>query len=238
MAQNYCSKCGTNLAANANFCAACGQQVGQTQQVPPRHPAGNQQQQSAQAAPTPSFHYANNKGHSNIVTHQEKPEEQDAPTVEFQDLHPNARWLFFLSYAGSSSIILLLLAIGVMLMPLIFAVLFVVYFIALFVVANISYSNFKFEVSPHSFRKEYGVIHKRSASIPFDQIQNVNIKRNLIDRVFGLAHLEIETAGRSGGEKRGIIGGVKTNVEGYIPGIAPDEAQDLKDLMLTRALQS
>lgn len=243
MAQIFCSNCGQSINAGSNFCAACGFRVGQQHPpaaAPAPHPPGqppHQQlgQAATQAGTTPSFEYPNHKPHSRIVKHVNTPEEQTTPTVEFQDLHPNSRWLFFMSYMGTTSIVLLLFVGGLLVQPVYFGLALAAYLATLFGAAAIAYKNYKFEVTPHAFRKEYGVIHKQSASIPFDQIQNVNIKRGFMDRLLGLCHLEIETAGTGGETKRNIIGGVSTGAEGIIPGIAYDEARDLKDLMLARA---
>jgi len=63
-----------------------------------------------------------------------------------------------------------------------------------------------------------GVLWKRKSIIPYGRIQNINIKSNPLERILGLATLEIQTAGSS----------APNVVEGYLPGISfPEELAEI-----------
>ena len=218
MKQQFCPYCGT-AATRTNYCANCG---GQLQQDAPL--AGRA------ATSQVSFNYPVTERHSDIISDDAANGES---VVTFRHLHPNAVWLFFFQYFGKTSILLVLFAMTAMLEPLFSAALIIGYFVSLFVAAELNYNNYKFEVSARAFRKEYGVFHKYSVNIAFDQIQNINMRRSVLDQMLGLAHLELETAG-TGGDVKKNIGGLFTSSEGYIPGISPEEARDVKALMLAR----
>lgn len=217
---NYCTNCGTQLVSNQNFCAQCGAQI------MPRP--------SADAGPV-AFSANGTKRRSRITTHvpEDGTFETDG-TVEFGDLHPNAIWLFFIHYLSQSAILLPLMIIGIYVEPML-ALLLGVYLLGHYLVALLMYKNFRFEVTPHALNKEYGIIHKKSAMIPFEQIENVNINRSLIDRMLGMSHLEIETAGSSGSKGKVMFGGLSWTAEGYLPGLAAEEAEELRNLMLARS---
>ena len=222
---NFCSQCGNQLSKDDKFCPGCGFALAN---------ASTNQVNSADAAPT--FDYNDGRKHSRISTHTpESGDYQNDATVEFGDLHPAAVLLFFVSYIGKSAILIPLIALGAWFLEPMLWWLFLVYILGHYIAARITYRNYQFEVTPSAFKKQYGIIHKQSSSIPYDRIQNVNVSRNLIDRLLGLAHLEIETAGNSGDSDRNVLGGASSSSEGYIPGISVDEARDLKELVLLRA---
>ncbi len=195
---NYCSQCGSQLNQRDKFCANCGATISTSQQSPPAAPQAVAPQSSSASqsgsARVPTFEYNDGRSHSRIETHtpQTGAYETDA-TVEFGDLHPTAVWLFFVSYISKSAILIPLIIAGIFIEPLLGILLFV-YLLGHYIMARITYRKFKFEITPTAFKKEYGILHKRSSSIPFDRVQNVNVSRNLIDRFLGLSHLEIETA--------------------------------------------
>ncbi len=218
MAANFCPKCGTSVDG-MNFCPKCGHQVGAA--LPPAPQVLNAE---------PSFIYPENERHSDIITANTKNGE---PVVEFRRLHPNAIWLFVLQYLKTTGILLILFAITIFVEPILTAVLVTCYFVALYSIALLSYNHYRFEVSTSAFRKEHGIFHKYTVSIAFDQIQNINMRRTIIDQMMGLAHLEIETAGTGGFKKMGVAS-LFTYAEGYIPGITVEEAHDIKALMLAR----
>ncbi|MEX0748694.1 MAG: PH domain-containing protein [Candidatus Saccharimonadales bacterium] len=216
----YCGNCGQSITTDSNFCTSCGHKISA----------------AVDGAPTRAvFDYTDQGRHSRIVKHTPNSGSlvQDA-TIEFGDLHPNAIWLFFIYYIGHSVFLLPLILIGAFFEPWL-VVLLGVYLVVHYVAARITYKNYRFEITPVAFTKEYGIIHKQAATIPLEQIENVNISRNLIDRMLGLSHIEIETAGTGGAKSRMILGGTTSASEGYIPGVAAAEADDLRDLMLARA---
>lgn len=221
--KNFCPNCGVAQLPGASFCHGCGRAL-QAAAVASQAP------DTGIPNPTPQFKYPIAKRHSEIITTDDTNGE---PVVKFRNLHPSAVWLFFFQFLGKSSILLLLFVLTAVFEPLL-AILFTsLYFIVLYIIARLNYNNFEFEVSTMAFHKIYGVFHKYSVNIAFDQIQNINMRRSILDQMLGLAHLEIETAGTGGGVHKSI-GGLITSSEGYIPGITPDEANDVKALMFAR----
>ncbi len=87
-----------------------------------------------------------------------------------------------------------------------------------FIVAWIVYINYKFSMSENALLIERGVFHKEEVSIPYRQIQNVNIARLLPDRILGVGRLIILTAGEddSGGEKDAKSHGVLPVLERHL----------------------
>lgn len=94
--------------------------------------------------------------------------------------------------------------------------------------AWLQFSNYRYEIADTAFRKEYGVIQKRYVSIPYEQIQNVDVIRTLNDRIVGLSELQIQTAGMS-------EGGKATSPEGILPGLSKQEAESLRNELIRRA---
>lgn len=230
----YCTQCGASLLQNAKFCAKCGTQV-----IKKVEKIDVSQQLGSFAISPPTFEYKDNNPHSNIIKHTvtNKKTGKSEETVEFKDLHPSAVWLFFLAYIKNTAILAVLL-LGVIFLEPLLALGLLAYLFILFIVAKIAYNNYKFKVTPTSFRKEFGIVHKQTVSVPFERIQNVNIRRSLLDRMLGLSHIEMETAGTGGNVAKDIIGGTSSTSEGYIPGVDPTEAVDLKDLILLRSQHS
>ena len=67
-----------------------------------------------------------------------------------------------------------------------------------------------------------GVIGKRVANIPYERVQNVNIWRGVLDRLFGLYSIQIETAGGSNIRATGGYG-TRMVAEGSIQGLTNPE---------------
>lgn len=67
---------------------------------------------------------------------------------------------------------------------------------------------------------------EKYVTIPYDRIQNVDIYRGVVDRLLGL---NIHTAGW------GISGWRTFDVEGYLPGLSKEVAEELRDELIHRA---
>jgi len=94
---------------------------------------------------------------------------------------------------------------------------YLVIMIILSVSLSIYARNFSFEVLENNLVIHHGVITKTKATIPFIQIQNINVVSGIFDRLFNLYTVKIETAARSrSGSSPSII---KFNPEGHIPGL-------------------
>ncbi|MFW6320612.1 MAG: PH domain-containing protein [Halohasta sp.] len=57
------------------------------------------------------------------------------------------------------------------------------------------YRRFRYELTDDTFDIRSGVFNRREREIPYGRIQNVDISRSLVQRLVGLAELNIETAG-------------------------------------------
>lgn len=240
MQQHFCTHCGQVIDPYANFCPYCG---AATQK------AANGGQAAAPTAPTDG---AQTQVHTVIppapqpaatVTAVEPAvttEQRDPLTIiiERRHLAPRAKYLFFLNYVVMTSILLPFM-IGFMFFDPLFAIIMsTVYFMICFIVAMITYNSFFFSIDSSGFEKEYGVFFKRHVGIPYEQIQNVNITRTIFDRILGIARLDIETAGSSSPRKREIVGGIRSNSEGHLPGITFEDARYFHDLLLQKVAAS
>jgi|AntRauTorckE6833_2_1112554.scaffolds.fasta_scaffold47543_2 uncharacterized membrane protein YdbT with pleckstrin-like domain len=83
---------------------------------------------------------------------------------------------------------------------------------------------FRYEVAPNEFKKEYGVISKSYTSIPYQRIQNVDIKRSLLQRMLGISSVKIQTAGSE-----------LSKAEGRIPGIDKQLAEEVREEILSKS---
>ncbi len=69
-------------------------------------------------------------------------------------------------------------------------------FAVAFVVGWLDYHDYSFVFEEYDVRLKRGLIKKRETSIPYRQIQNINIERDTTHQMFGLSKVIIETAGR------------------------------------------
>ena len=163
-------------------------------------------------------------------------------------LHPGARWLFranvylgligFIFFIGVFSIALFT-EFGYV-VPLIGFGFIIFLFIITEIFVRMSYNRWKYKFEPGSLRIEHGIIWKKYVSIPYERVQNVDIKRGIIARMFGFSTVDIETAGRSGG---GAVGfGVKFGnnrhqqykSEGHLPAISTLGAEKIRDFVMKK----
>lgn len=206
----YCSNCGQLIAGDAKFCTYCGVQ---------QH--GAEARFRAQDEPVESV---------------KKVQHHDIVPIPKSNLDPRAIIVFFLSYFGKTSILVPALIVGAFLYPQLFlpllgGILAIMLLVALFV-----YNNFQYEIDVTGLTIDSGIIHKKQVFIPFEQVQNVNIERSLIDRFFGLARISIETSGSSNAQPQTVAttnGPIKS--EGYLPGIDLQYAKVIHDTLIDGA---
>jgi len=67
--------------------------------------------------------------------------------------------------------------------------------ILLAIYSIINFFKYKFYISGNDLIVEKGVFSKKRIVIPFDRIQSINFKQNLIQQIFSVVGLEIDTAG-------------------------------------------
>lgn len=78
--------------------------------------------------------------------------------------------------------------------------------LVLLVVKWLVWRRFKYGVGAAEIVIESGILHRNRRSIPFDRVQDVDIERTFLARVFGLAKVRIETG--AGGKDEGLLDSV------------------------------
>jgi membrane protein YdbS with pleckstrin-like domain len=220
----YCSNCGHMIPGNSNFCRFCGAaQHGPESAV--YHADGPQLPVHAQVDPS-SYNDA------------DAQQALAAKVIEKRHLAGRAKISFFIGYIGKTSLLPLIIIIGLFLQPMFFGVLAVGYLLVVYAVTILVFNHFYFSVSNTHFSKEYGIFHKKHVTIPFEHIQNVNIRRSLLDQILGLARVDVESAGSSAVKPKEIIGGSNSLAEGHLPGLTLKDAKEVHDLMLQKAAVS
>ncbi len=161
-------------------------------------------------------------------------------------LHPKAVWLFFfnriiwwtfvaifLGWEGASILNSNNTELKVSFNGLYFVwfiIIFVIIMIIAYIVAKLTYHFYKFELTDSEYKAERGIIWKRYISIPYERIQNVDIYRGVLNRLFGLSDLNIQTAGYGA---VGMAG--KGGSEGRLPGLSKQEAELVRAELIKRA---
>lgn len=100
---------------------------------------------------------------------------------------------------------------------------------------------FHYAVEEKFLTLEQGIFSKQQRHIPYGVIQNIFVKQDPFDRVFGLASLTIENASQ-GSESFVLPQGKKENIEmvGFsgnkvnIPGLTKTNAEVLKEIVLRK----
>ena len=158
-------------------------------------------------------------------------------------LHPGARWLFRLQvyypliFVGVfitiwSFQILRFFAGGSLGIGLILVVIFYIFFVLIVaeIYARMSYTKWLYEITNDGIKIEHGIIWKKYTSLPYERVQNVDIRRGIIARMIGFSSVDIETAGQSGfgggyGFRFGRRGHRQYHSEGYLPAIDVNGAE-------------
>ena len=168
-----------------------------------------------------------------------------------KQLHPGARWLFRMQ--AFWGIVFLSIFLGFFVFPFIFSfslfisdtpnilgnflklfLLWIFSVIVLMIVVEIwvrmSYNRWFYEFTESNLKQERGVIWKTYSNLPYERIQNVDIRRGIIARVFGFSSLNIQTAGYSSH----VSGAYGYNSEGYIPAVDMNEAERVRDFLMKK----
>jgi len=111
------------------------------------------------------------------------------------------------------------------------ALLFVAVAIITFLIGWFIYKNFKFSLGDDSLKIKKGVFNKEEVAIPYRQIQDVDIERDLSFQMMGLSRITILTAGQED-EKDAVA---DNQNEGILPAIDHDLAEWLQAELLKRA---
>lgn len=171
------------------------------------------------------------------------PPKPPSPTPSFtptgqQHLDPKAVWLFFSRWISVFLIIAIWIGFSFVTAPSdtmsgalgIGLVILIGVLVLAFIWAKLTYHFYRFELTEEGFRKELGVITKKYVTIPYDRIQNVDIHRGILNRILGLSDLNIQTAGSAGTKG--------TGVEGRLPGLSCEDAEQLRDKLIHQARQT
>jgi putative membrane protein len=70
----------------------------------------------------------------------------------------------------------------------------------------LAWSRYRYGVGEREIVIEKGILNRTRRSIPFDRIQDVDIERSLLARIFGLAKVRVETG--AGGKDEGVLDSV------------------------------
>ena len=154
-----------------------------------------------------------------------------------EKLNPNARWLFrvqsffgflflliFLTFwvggflgffFGFLGVFISLLLILVLVVPL------------TEVYARLAYNNWKYELTDDGLKIEKGIIWKKYTTIPYERIQNVDMQRGIIARIFGFSSINVQTAGAA-------YGNGSARSEGYLPAVSMDKAEKIREYLTKR----
>lgn len=126
---------------------------------------------------------------------------------------------------------------------------YLVILIPIYLIANpFIRRNFHYSLDEAYFNVKQGVFSKKQRNIPYGVIQNVVVKQDLFDRIFGLATLYVENASFGGGvvsqkqarqalfaqrrQKQETVGASKNKVN--IPGLKKKDAESLKMMILQK----
>lgn len=85
---------------------------------------------------------------------------------------------------------------------------------------RLSYNRWSYTIGEHTLEIEHGVIYRTQSSVPWLRIQNVDVQQGPLERHFGIVSLVIRTASAS--------------TDGAIPGIAAEDAESLRQMILGR----
>lgn len=113
-------------------------------------------------------------------------------------------------------------------------VLFAIFFLLAFFIAWLIYINFKFALGDNSLKIKRGILNKEEVAIPYRQIQDVDIDRDLSFQMMGLSRIVILTAGQEDRQDSNEPGS-QGQSEGFLPALDKDLAEWLQAELLKRA---
>jgi uncharacterized membrane protein YdbT with pleckstrin-like domain len=95
------------------------------------------------------------------------------------------------------------------------------------ITAYTAYRSFRYKIENNSLSLVSGIIGRRKVSLPFSQIQNVDLEQHLAHRIFGLVNVVIMTRGHSDPKHAHI-----EDNEVIIPSISMEEGQRMHSFLL------
>jgi len=161
-------------------------------------------------------------------------------------LHPGAKWIFRLRTYWLFFI--LALTVGWFITPLIGAFFSIIFgagiislliagffvFIILAIIigeiyASLAYKYFKYDFTKDFLKIERGIIWKRYSNIPYERVQNIDVRRGILARLIGFSEVHIQTAGYSA---VGTYGNV--SAEGYLPAVSIEDAEKIREFLMKK----
>lgn len=110
----------------------------------------------------------------------------------------------------------------------IFIIIIVIILVLGEIYARMAYNRWFYEFTENQLRMERGIIWKRYSNLPYERIQNVDITRGIIARIFGFSTVMIQTAGFSYNPNQRFF------AEGYIPGVSIQEAEYIREFLMKK----
>ncbi len=89
----------------------------------------------------------------------------------------------------------------------------------------LSWYRFTYRIEQGELRIEYGLIVRKKRYIPFDRIQSLDLSEGILQRLFGLVKVKVETAGSGG---MGLQDG-----EAVLAAITKQDAQEIHDYLVS-----
>ena len=147
--------------------------------------------------------------------------------VAFTALHPKYLLVVLIGLLRTIAILVLIPTVVSMFKPeffsgriwLILGIIIPIYSILLVVFSSIGFKKKGFAFREHDVLYRYGIIATNTIVIPYNRVQHVALHEGLVSRYFGLAKIEIFTAG-----------GSSSDIE--IPGIEKEQAENIKQLLM------
>lgn len=106
---------------------------------------------------------------------------------------------------------------------------FVIVFLVTFLIAWLIYVNYKFFLGDDALKIKRGILDKEEVAIPYRQIQDVDIERDLWFQAMGVSRIVILTAGEE------EVKSGEDQSEGILPALDKDLAEWLQAELLKRA---
>ncbi|EIA07224.1 PH domain-containing protein [Flavobacterium frigoris] len=145
--------------------------------------------------------------------------------VEFSVLHPNYwkvtllnAFFFFLIFAIGLGL-LLYFNRGLVVFLVDISVIYSVLLITAVLLSRIAFKKKGFAFRTHDVLYRYGIIATNTIVIPYNRVQHVALHEGFVSRFFGLAKIEVFTAGGSSSDIQ-------------IPGIEMKQAENIKQLLM------
>jgi len=88
----------------------------------------------------------------------------------------------------------------------------------------LSYLSYSYNLTDLGLRVEKGVIVKNDGMIPYEKIQNVEIRRGILARILGTSSIFVQTAGSS----------TPQYTEGVLPVIDQNKALELREKLMNQ----